>query len=153
MRPLKLIALGLLAWPAAEIAALICASMVVGVANALLLMFLMSFVGVLILRHFSGSRARLQAAGRAGIAGAILDETGMAPGVGGILLVIPGFITSVLGLLVMFPVSRRWLWACCRRLLAAKPPPPSADVIDLAPSEWQPLPSPKLPRTNGQPED
>jgi UPF0716 protein FxsA len=146
MRPLKAIALGLLAWPAAEIAAFIVVAMFVGVSAALLLVILTSIAGVLVLQHFGGGLARSRAsAGQVGIAAVNLGGTGMAFGLGGILLVIPGFISGLLGLLILFPLSRRWLLAGCRRLFAGGRQAANPEIIDLAPNEWQPLPAPKLP--------
>jgi len=149
MRPVKMIAIGLLAWPAAEIAAFVLVAALVGFSAALLLIILVSFAGLLILRHFGGGVTRT-AAGRAGFAAVTLDRTGMAPGLGGILLLIPGFITGLLGVMILFSASRRWLLAGCRHLLAAGRQPARSDIIELAPNEWQPLPAPKLPP--GQPE-
>jgi UPF0716 protein FxsA len=145
MRLIKLIGIGLLAWPVAEIVAFACVSAAVGFANAVFLVLLMSFAGLFVLRHFSGDVTRLRAAGAAGIAVAPLGRPGMAPGLGGILLFIPGFVSSVLGLVVLFPLSRRWLLAGCRRVLAEGRSPAHPDVVDLAPSEWRALPSPRLP--------
>jgi UPF0716 protein FxsA len=149
MRVIKLIAIGLLAWPAVEIVAFVCVSAAVGFANAVLLLLLMSFAGLFVLRHFSGDVTRFRATGVPGIAAASLDRPGMAPGFGGILLLIPGFVTSVLGLVMLFPVSRRWLLAGCRRIFAAGRGPAHPDIIDLAPDEWRPLPGPRLPPTRG----
>jgi UPF0716 protein FxsA len=146
MRLFKIIAIGLLAWPVAEIAAFIFVATFVGVPTALLLMILVSVAGLLILRHFGGAVTRSRAStGHAKIAAENLDGTGMAPGLGGILLVIPGFITGLLGVLTLFPISRRWLLAGCRRLFAANRQAAGSEIIDLAPNEWRPLPGPKLP--------
>src|SRR5215468_11308086 len=111
MRPIKLIAIGLLAWPAAEIVAFIFVAAVVGFTNAMFLMLLMSFAGLFVLRHFSGDVTRFRTAGGSGIAAASLGRPGMAPGLGGLLLLIPGFVIGVLGLVILFPASRRWLFA------------------------------------------
>jgi len=146
MRPLKMIVIGLLAWPAAEIAAFILVAALVGVSTALLLIILVSFAGLLILRHFAGGVTRLrEVSGAARFAAVPWVGPGRAPGMGGILLLIPGFITGLLGLMILFSVSRRWLLAVCRRLFAADRQPAGPEIIDLAPNEWQPLPSPKLP--------
>jgi UPF0716 protein FxsA len=146
-----MIAVGLLAWPVAEIAAFLIVATLVGVSTAFLLVILISIAGLLVLRHFSGGFTQLRPSTRhVGSAALSLDGTGMAPGLGGILLVIPGFITGALGVLVFFPMSRRWLLAGCRRLFAA--PGRSSvrpDIIDLAPDEWKPLPGPKLPPDRG----
>ncbi len=146
MRLIKLIAIGLLAWPAAEIVAFVCIAAAVGFTNAVFLLLLMSLAGLFVLRHFSGDVTRFRAAG---IAAAPLGRPGMAPGLGGILLLIPGFVTSVLGLVMLFPVSRRWLLAGCRRVFEAGRRPASPNIIDLAPNEWRPLPGSRLPPTNG----
>src|SRR5215470_19769919 len=103
MRLVKLIAIGLLAWPAAEIVAFVCVAAAVGFANAVFLLLLMSFAGVFVLRHFGGDVTRFRTAGNAATATASLGRGGMGPGLGGILLLIPGFITSVLGLVMLFP--------------------------------------------------
>jgi UPF0716 protein FxsA len=149
MRLLKLVAIGLLAWPAAEIVAFIVVAAAVGFTNALFLMLLMSFAGLFVLRHFSGDVARFRTAGSAGVAAATLGRPGTALGVGGILLVIPGYVTSVLGVMILLPLSRRWLLAGCRRLFAGSQRPAAPGIIDLAPDEWRSLPGPKLPSPVG----
>jgi UPF0716 family protein affecting phage T7 exclusion len=117
----------------------------VGFINAVILIVLMSVAGAGVLRHFGSSRQqRMETAG--GFIQAANWSGGLAPSLGGVFLLIPGFLSSVLGIAILFPLSRRWLAAGLRRLLAAKqrrPAPP--DVIDLAPGEWQSLPGEKLP--------
>jgi UPF0716 protein FxsA len=153
MHPVKMIALGLLVLPVAELAAFILVASVVGFAAAFVLLVLVSFIGLLVLRQVGGgavSRLRT-AAGNATVAGVSLDGTGMAAGIGGILLVIPGFITGVLGAMVVFPASRRWLLATFRRAVSAGRRSAGPEVVDLAPDEWQPLPNPKLPPRKRRP--
>jgi len=146
MRPVKMIAIGLLAWPIAEISAFIVVAALVGVATALLLLILVSFAGLLVLRHFGGGVTQLRAAtARSGNAGLTLDGPCVAAGLGGILLLVPGFVTGLLGALVVFPLSRRWLLTLCRQLLSADGRPIDPEILDLAPDEWQALPNPKLP--------
>jgi UPF0716 protein FxsA len=153
MHPVKLIAIGLLAWPALELVAFICVWAAVGFTNALLLILVMSLVGLLVLRHSGGNVTRFRAAGGGTrIAAAAFGGSGMAPGLGGIFLLMPGFITSVLGVVMLFPVSRRWLLAGCRHFFTAGRPPADRNTIDLAPDEWQPLPGSKLPPA-GRPRD
>jgi UPF0716 protein FxsA len=151
MRLIKLVAIGLLAWPAAEIVAFIAVAAAVGFTNALFLILLMSLAGVVVLRHFSGEVARFRTAGGAGVA-ATLGRSGIAPSVGGILLLIPGFVTSVLGVMILLPICRRWLLAGCRALSAGGRRAADPEVIDLAPDEWHSLPGPKLPSPGGPPE-
>jgi len=69
----------------------------------------------------------------------------VGPGLGGIFLLIPGFLTSALGIVILFPLSRRWLLARFQRLFADRPQPAAPGVIDLAPDEWRPLPGDKPP--------
>src|SRR5260370_33515591 len=145
MRLIKLIAIGLLAWPAVEIVAFVCVAAALGFANAVLLLLLMSFTGLFVLRHFSGDVTGFRAAGATRLAAAPLDRSGMAPGLGGILLLIPGFVTSMLGLVMLFPVSRRWLLVGCRRVFAAGRGRGPPAIIDLSPTEGRPPPAPRLP--------
>jgi UPF0716 family protein affecting phage T7 exclusion len=153
MRLIKLVAIGLLAWPVAEIVAFIAVAAAVGFTNALFLIFLMSFAGLFVLRHFGGDVARFRTPGGIGVAAATLSRSAMAPSIGGILLLIPGFVTSALGVMVLLPICRRWLLARCRRWLAADRRPADPQVIDLAPDEWRSLPGPKLPSPGGLPEE
>jgi UPF0716 family protein affecting phage T7 exclusion len=147
MHPVKTIAIGLLAWPAAEIVAFFCVVAAVGFINAIILIVLMSAAGAAVLRHFGSARQqRMEAAG--GFISASVWSGELAPGLTGILLLIPGFLTSVLGIAILFPLSRRWLAAGFQRLFAARErrqPPAHPDVIDLAPGEWQSLSGEKLP--------
>jgi UPF0716 family protein affecting phage T7 exclusion len=143
MHPVKAIAISVLAWPAAEIVAFFCVAAAVGFGNALLLVVLMSVAGFLVLRHFGGGeREILTPQGRVRIS---TWSGGLSPGLAGVFLLIPGFLTSVLGLAIMFPLTRRWLAAGFGRLLTGGGRKPSGtDVIELAPTEWRPLPSTKL---------
>jgi UPF0716 protein FxsA len=148
MHPVRAIAIGVLAWPAAEIVAFFCVAATLGFGNALLLIVLMSVAGLLLLRHFGGGVKEIRTP-----RGWVKISTwsgnfaagGLSPGLGGILLLIPGFLTSALGVAIMFPLTRRWLLAGVGRLFTTRGrKPANADVIDLAPGEWQPLPNAKL---------
>jgi UPF0716 protein FxsA len=153
MHPAKAIAIGALAWPAAEIVAFFCVAAAVGFANAILLIVLMSLVGLFILRHFGSGMRGVQTAG-GGFVAASAWSGGLAPGLGGLLLLIPGFLASALGVVILFPVSRRWLLAGFQRLFAtARRRPADPDVIDLAPDEWRPLPGEKLPPGGRSPDN
>jgi UPF0716 protein FxsA len=143
MRLIKLVAIGLLAWPAAEIVAFIFVAAVTGFVNAVFLVLLMSFAGLFVVRHFGGDVARFRTAAGSGITAATWGRA--APSVGGLLLLVPGFITSLLGIIILLPLSRRWLLAGCRRLLAAARRPADPTTIDLAPDEWRSLSGPELP--------
>jgi UPF0716 protein FxsA len=151
MHPVKGIAFGLLALPVAEIAAFIVVASLVGTATAVVLLVLVSLAGALVLRQVgSGAVTRLRAA-NARIAGVTLDGTGMAAALGGILMIIPGFITGLLGAMMVFPVSRGWLLRAFRRLFSRDRRQTGPQVIDLAPDEWRALPNPKLPPRKRRP--
>jgi UPF0716 protein FxsA len=147
MHPVKAIALGVLAWPAAEIVAFFGVVATIGFANAIILILMTSMAGLFVLRHFSSS-ARVETP--RGFIAASAWRGGVGPGLGGIFLLIPGFLTSALGLVILFPLSRRWLLARFQRLFADRPRPADPGVIDLAPSEWRPLPGDKLPPPAGR---
>jgi UPF0716 protein FxsA len=150
MHPVKAIAIGILAWPAAEIVAFFCVAAAVGFTNAILLIILMSLAGLLVLRHFYGDARRLEIPG-GGFLTASTWGGGLAPGLGGILLLVPGFLASALGVVILLPMSRRWLLTGFRRLFAtARPADP--DVVDLAPDEWRSVPAEKLPPHGRTPE-
>jgi UPF0716 protein FxsA len=150
MHPVKAIAIGLLAWPAAEIVAFLIVAAAAGFFNAVILIALMSLAGAAVLRHFgSGQRQRTETA--RGFISASAWSGGLAPGLGGLLLLIPGFLSGALGVLILLPPSRRLLAAGLRRMFAARQPQQrrQADpgVVDLSPGEWQSVPGEKLPRS------
>jgi UPF0716 protein FxsA len=155
MRPVKMVVLGVLLLPLAEVAAFILVASITGLGVAFVLLILASLAGVFVLRSVGdgGAVSRLRAAaGRVDINEVNLDGRGIATGLGGILLLIPGFITGLLGLAVIFPPTRQWLLAGFRHLLFAPGRQPTGPhVIDLAAEEWRDLPSPKLPPRKRRP--
>jgi len=147
MHPVKMIAVGMLAWPVAEITVFMLVAALLGAWTAFVLLILVSFAGLLVLRQVGGgvvSQWRATAGATAG-AGATLDGSGMASGIGGILLLIPGFITGMLGAMMVFPASRGWLLVGCRRLYSGGRRAAAPEIVDLKPDEWQSLPHPKFP--------
>jgi UPF0716 protein FxsA len=143
MHPVKTIAIAMLAWPAAEIVAFFCVAAAVGFGNAILLVVLTSLAGLLVLRHFSSGSQQLRTSG--GFVATSVFSGAMAPVLGGILMVIPGFLATLLGMLILVPLSRRLLLAPFRRLFTAGERPADPDIVDLAPEEWRTLPGEKLP--------
>jgi UPF0716 protein FxsA len=99
-------------------------------------------VGVLLLRK--SGRADLDrvrnAFARDGIRAIRLETPGVAPVIGGILLVFPGFITDILGAALYVPPLRRWgagkLAERARRAGQRR----DERVINLEPGEWHHLP-------------
>jgi UPF0716 family protein affecting phage T7 exclusion len=60
--------------------------------------------------------------------------------------VIPGFVTDVLGVLLLLPPVQYWLRATLRRAMtgsAAEATPPG--VVDLAPDQWERVPDAQIP--------
>jgi UPF0716 protein FxsA len=153
MRRFKMIALGLLALPAAEIVAFVVVASLTGLATAFVLLVLTSLAGIVVLRNLGeGAVTRLRtAAGEAKMTAVGLDGAGIATALGGILLVIPGFITGILGAMAVFPLTRKWLMLAFRRLLASHESRSGPPVIDLEPDEWHQMPSPKLPPRRREP--
>jgi UPF0716 protein FxsA len=147
MQLVKWIATGLLVLPLAEIAAFILVASQVGFTTALGLVILISLAGMLVLRHVGGGAVtRLRtAAGRTEVREVALDGSGTSTALGGILMVIPGFITGVLGLLMVLPATRDWLAGTALRLFTQRPRTPPPGTIDLQPEEWRQLPDPELP--------
>jgi UPF0716 protein FxsA len=79
--------------------------------------------------------------GQGGFTALQADSAGTLTLLAGILLLIPGFITDVLGLLLLLAPLRRALGV----LLGLKPAPARADgVVDLAPEQWHQVPDAAL---------
>jgi UPF0716 protein FxsA len=138
--------IGLLLLPIAEVATFIVVSLVLGWLLTVVLFVGTTIAGVLVLRH--SGRAdfnRLRSAVTNGGLRAInLDTPGMGGIVGSILLVLPGFLTDLLGLLLFMPSLRRWVGATlgrARREYRPSRPRSRATksdpaIIDLEPEEW-----------------
>jgi UPF0716 protein FxsA len=149
----KRILIALLLLPAAELAVFLLVVWAIGVLPALALMILTSFAGGLVLRH----------AGRGGIAdvrtaryssgatpGAI-ENRGMIVAVSGILLLLPGFITDLLGAgLLVRPIRARLAAAIGRAVGVPRAATGPGSVLDLAPDEWRPVPDQHLPKPDGR---
>lgn len=144
--PLRWLLLALLGLPIAEFAAFIAVALAIGVVQAGLALIALSLCGMVLWR-----RAREQAAGQvklrfdqSTIQTINLDNVGIARFAAAILLMIPGFITSALGLLVLVPAVRRGAAAWLRRLAAGTASPAEPGVVDLAPDDWRQVPEPRL---------
>jgi len=137
MNVAKLLLLAVLALPFLELAAFVAVAYAIGLGPALLLVLATSLAGMLLLRHAGGSHiARVRVAMAQGsFASLAADSTGGLMLLAGILLLIPGFITDVVGLaLLLTSLSRR-----------RRGPPPRADgVVDLEPEQWHQVPDPAL---------
>ena len=136
MNVAKWLLIALLALPLAELAALIVVIVALGLAWAVLLQAASSFAGMMVLRHAGGthiSRVRV-AVDQGNVTALSADGTGSLTLLAGILLLIPGFITDVAGLLLLIGAMFR------------RSPQHAADngVIDLPPEQWHQIDDPVL---------
>lgn len=131
---------GLIGWVIAEVIALMVVVKLVGFSGAILLSLASSLIGLVILRRLGMEAARhLRTAltGRASTEGRILD--GSLAVFGAFLLIVPGFVSDVVGLVLAAPSGREYV---TRRLglgvrrEGARVPDSRPGVIDLSPSDW-----------------
>jgi UPF0716 protein FxsA len=143
MNVAKYMLLAILLLPAMELAAFIAVAAAIGVLPALGLVAATSFAGAMILRHAGGNHiARVRVALSQGSFTALeADGTGGLTLLAGILLLIPGFITDALGLLLLLaPLGRLWGASLARGQRTAA----SDGVVDLAPEQWHRVDDPAL---------
>ena len=147
MNVAKWLLLAVLMLPVMELAAFIAVAAEIGFLPALALIAAGSFAGMLVLRHAGGSHiARVRVALDQGSFTALqADDSGGLILLAGILLLIPGFITDALGLLLLAAPLRQALGAALRRGPAAR----SDGVVDLPPEQWRRVPDPELPDRRG----
>ncbi len=143
MNVAKWLLLAVLALPIMELAVFIAVAGAIGFLWALLLVVATSMAGAMVLRHAGGNHiARVRVAmGAGGFTALQADSAGTMTLFAGILLLIPGFITDILGLLLLLTPLRRALGA----LLGLQAAPARADgVVDLEPEQWHQVPDAAL---------
>ena len=136
MNVAKWLLFALLALPIAEFAAFIIVVVALGLLAALALQAASSFAGLMVLRHAGGAHiSRVRAALDEGSVTALrADGTGSLTLLAGILLLVPGFITDLIGLVLLLGA-----------LLRSEPASAANDgVIDLPPEQWHQVEEPKL---------
>jgi UPF0716 protein FxsA len=134
--------IGLLVLPAAEMIGFLLVAALIGWLWAGIAFVATSVMGVILLRR-SGRRdlARLADALRNdGIFALHLDSPGVAPVLGAILLVFPGFITDILGGALFVPVLRRWAAGALAKAAKKTDRGRQDNIIDLEPGEWHAIP-------------
>ncbi len=143
MNVAKWLLLALLALPFMELAVFIIVAEEIGFLSAMMLIIVSTMAGAMVLRHAGGSHiARMRVAvGTNNFTSLQADGPGTLTLLAGILLLIPGFITDVLGLLLLLAPLRRALAALFG--LRAKPAP-SDGVVDLGREQWHQVPDPAL---------
>jgi UPF0716 protein FxsA len=144
MNVAKWLLLAVLALPVMELAAFVAVAAEIGLLGALALVAATSLAGALILRHAGGNHiARMRVAlAESSFTALEADSTGSLTLLAGILLLIPGFITDALGLLLLAAPLRRGLGAALRRGGAADH---GDGLVDLPPEQWHRVPDPELP--------
>ncbi|MCJ8508473.1 membrane protein FxsA [Rhizobium lemnae] len=151
----------LLALPLAEIAGFVIVGKWLGVFGTLGLIILSGLVGTLLLRvQGLGVLRQVQADSRLGRVPAETIGHGAMMVVGAILLIIPGFITDIVGLILFVPFIRRWIWKRMAQRIVVRSSftqtsganPSSTmreQVIDLEDNEYQRKPNPSSPWSSG----
>jgi UPF0716 family protein affecting phage T7 exclusion len=144
MNVAKWLLLALLALLLAELAVFVAVAAAIGFLWALSLVLATSLAGALVLRHAgSGHIARVRVALDQGSFTALqADSSGGLILLAGILLLIPGVITDILGLLLLIAPLRRGLGAIFQR---GRPPTRADGAVDLPPEQWHHVPDPALP--------
>ena len=140
MSLVKWLFIGLILLPIVEIGVLLLVAALIGWIWVLALVIMAALTGAYLLRR-SGldNLGRLRATVEAdGIKAINLDSPGLAAIVGGILLIIPGFITDLLAVALIVGPVRRWaVNAIGRMRRARRKPAESSKTIDLGPDEWR----------------
>ncbi|TMJ21688.1 MAG: FxsA family protein [Alphaproteobacteria bacterium] len=141
----------LLVLPVAEFAVFLLAATMVGWLWTALALVGTSLLGIVLLKR-SGSHelARLAGALRSDRWGALrLDSPGAGTLLGAILLVLPGFITGILGGALFIPQFRRWATSTLAkragRLSRTSRHRGQDHILDLKRTEWHQIQDPKQP--------
>jgi UPF0716 protein FxsA len=126
--------------PVVEIGAFILAAAWIGLSWAFGLMVLTTLAGYLVLRTV----------GRSGIARLrVVDGTvetfeadGLLIALGGLLLLLPGFVTDLIGAALLLPPVRRRCGSAVLRMVRSRTQ--RRGPVDLEPGEWRRVPDPEL---------
>lgn len=134
----RLILLGLLGLVVAEAAVFLLVAQLLGSFTALFLLFATSILGALVLGRM-GKRLAGRLADMLSQRDLAMTEAsgGLLTMIGGLLLVLPGFLTDTAGLLLLIPSVRR-------RLIdapALRRNRPAGQVLELDRSQWRDLPN------------
>jgi UPF0716 protein FxsA len=138
---------GLLMLPFVEIAVFVAVALKLGFLAALALMILTSLAGMAVIRNAGqGDVARVRTAfGERTISRVELDGRGFLTVLGGFLLVVPGFVTDVLGALLLLQPTQDLIRAALRRALTrAERGSSRPGVVDLPPDQWRRVPEERI---------
>jgi UPF0716 protein FxsA len=148
MHILRRLAVFLAILPLLELVIFVAVASTIGFWNAVLLTIATSVIGALLLRlHGQTNLRQFQHSLSEGLA---ISGNVAGPGLftllAGLLLLLPGFLTDLIAVVMLVPQIRRLFAAMVIRTLrteAAKPPP---GVVDLDPGEWRDEPQTTIPR-------
>lgn len=145
---LRRIALFLLILPALEVAIFVAVAISIGFWKATLLSIATSVLGAILLKLAGQPRLRqVQSSLAGGNAHAeTLGGTELFTVVAGLLLLIPGFLTDLLAILLLVPAIRRRFGVMASGFVRTQGSQPEPGVVDLAPDEWRDEPQNSLPR-------
>ena len=123
-----------------EIALFIVIGQAIGVLPTLLGVLLSAIIGGLVLR-WQGLAVleKMRASVSRGELPARHLADAMLIGLGGALLIVPGYFTDVIGLLLLLPPVRSLIYralAARFKIVATAPPPADPRLVDLDPSRW-----------------
>ena len=102
--------IGLTLWGMAEIAAFVVVGSWIGVFGVLALVAGTGLLGIMLLRRQGMAAVGQMRSGFVMLRPQALGESGLLV-LGGVLLVLPGLLTDVVGLMLLVPAVRRWLLA------------------------------------------
>jgi len=135
-----------LALPFAEIVVFVLVAVWIGLGWALLALVATTLTGALMLRlgggrHIERTKVVL---GPQRYAALETDSAGTMYVLAAILLLIPGFITDVVGLLLLIGPLRRLMGTLLLRALAPRAAGEPDEIVDLTPDQWRQVPDPQL---------
>jgi UPF0716 protein FxsA len=132
----------LLALPLAEIVVFVLVAAAVGFGWAALAIVAGSLTGALMLRRGGGSHvARMRVVlGPQRLSALETDSAGTMYVLAAILLLIPGFITDVIGVLLLVKPLRRAISMLIKRAIVGGTATRRDGVVDLGPQEWRQVP-------------
>ncbi|MDQ0472528.1 FxsA family protein [Labrys wisconsinensis] len=141
--PLWPLLAGLLALPFVEFVAFFWVAGRIGLLPALLALVATSFIGVSLLRRQGGEAlARLISAFQRGEPPHGAARESFLVALGGVLMILPGFVSDAVGFALMLPsLLRSWSAGTVPAEPGPRRPPadPNGRVIDLDRGEWRPL--------------
>ncbi len=142
MNVAKWLLLAILALPVAELVAFVLVASAIGFGWAVILQLAISLVGAAILRFGGGMHVeRVRVAVSSGSFSSVqTDGAGFLTLLAGILLLVPGFVTDAVGILLLIAPLRQMIAAILMRRGGAR----REGVIDLDREEWRRVPEEQL---------